>query len=302
MRKRRWKRRFGKYPTWSISASWSTTTVPTVPSKSRTDLACRPSLMTATTGTAAISRPATAKLAAGAEWSSWSSDYQYTPLLVTAMASMVAYGVYDVVLGSRIIGGTALRGGMPLYKYVANRRLPLLRTCSCASSSRSITPVIALSAATYSLACLCGRTATISYSTTRCSPNASISVFALAKFPAPPSISRKRPPLISAAACNMASEFSQLLCNSRFSAPASSATPSSAKMENPRGRFGPVPRGRIAHHVPTALTTPVKTYIPGFNDFRIRRVAPASCRLSQGASPSAPQLGNGIKCTPRLTI
>jgi glycosyltransferase involved in cell wall biosynthesis len=50
-------------------------------------------------------------------------DYQYTPLLVTAMASMVAYGVYDVVLGSRIIGGTALRGGMPFYKYVANRLL-----------------------------------------------------------------------------------------------------------------------------------------------------------------------------------
>ncbi len=50
-------------------------------------------------------------------------DYQYTPLLVTAMASMIAYGVYDVVLGSRIIGGTALRGGMPRYKYVANRLL-----------------------------------------------------------------------------------------------------------------------------------------------------------------------------------
>lgn len=50
-------------------------------------------------------------------------DYQYTPLLVTAMASMVAYGVYDVVLGSRILGGTALSGGMPLYKYIANRIL-----------------------------------------------------------------------------------------------------------------------------------------------------------------------------------
>lgn len=50
-------------------------------------------------------------------------DYQYTPLLVTAMASMVAYGIYDVVLGSRIIGGQALRGGMPLYKYVFNRLL-----------------------------------------------------------------------------------------------------------------------------------------------------------------------------------
>jgi glycosyltransferase involved in cell wall biosynthesis len=50
-------------------------------------------------------------------------DYQYTPLLVTAMASMVAYGIYDVVLASRIIGGKALRGGMPLYKYVFNRLL-----------------------------------------------------------------------------------------------------------------------------------------------------------------------------------
>ena len=50
-------------------------------------------------------------------------DYQYTPLLVTAMASLIAYGVYDVVLGSRIIGGRALLGGMPLYKYLANRLL-----------------------------------------------------------------------------------------------------------------------------------------------------------------------------------
>jgi glycosyltransferase involved in cell wall biosynthesis len=50
-------------------------------------------------------------------------DYQYTPLLVTAMASMVAYDVYDVVLGSRIIGGRALLGGMPLYKYISNRLL-----------------------------------------------------------------------------------------------------------------------------------------------------------------------------------
>ena len=52
-------------------------------------------------------------------------DYQYTPLLVTAMASMVAYDVYDVVLGSRIIGGhsNAIGGGMPLWKYVSNRVL-----------------------------------------------------------------------------------------------------------------------------------------------------------------------------------
>ncbi|OFZ80291.1 MAG: glycosyl transferase family 2 [Bdellovibrionales bacterium RIFOXYD1_FULL_53_11] len=50
-------------------------------------------------------------------------DYQYTPLLITAMASMIAYGVYDVVLGSRILGNTALKGGMPLYKYISNRFL-----------------------------------------------------------------------------------------------------------------------------------------------------------------------------------
>ena len=50
-------------------------------------------------------------------------DYQYTPLLVPAMAGMVASGVYDMVLGSRILGAGALKGGMPLYKYVANRLL-----------------------------------------------------------------------------------------------------------------------------------------------------------------------------------
>ncbi len=52
-------------------------------------------------------------------------DYQYTPLLVTAMASMVAFGVYDVVIGSRILGGTARSGGMPRYKYFSNRALTL---------------------------------------------------------------------------------------------------------------------------------------------------------------------------------
>lgn len=50
-------------------------------------------------------------------------DYQYTPALVSSIASMVASGVYDAVLASRILGGGALRGGMPRYKYVANRLL-----------------------------------------------------------------------------------------------------------------------------------------------------------------------------------
>lgn len=50
-------------------------------------------------------------------------DYQYTPRLVAAMASMVVSGHFDVVLASRILGKGALAGGMPLYKYVANRAL-----------------------------------------------------------------------------------------------------------------------------------------------------------------------------------
>lgn len=52
-------------------------------------------------------------------------DYQYSPRLVTAMASMIASGHYDIVLGSRILGKGALAGGMPLYKYIANRGLTL---------------------------------------------------------------------------------------------------------------------------------------------------------------------------------
>jgi glycosyltransferase involved in cell wall biosynthesis len=50
-------------------------------------------------------------------------DYQYEPRLATAMAGMIASGVYDMVLASRILGGGALRGGMPRYKYYANRLL-----------------------------------------------------------------------------------------------------------------------------------------------------------------------------------
>ena len=50
-------------------------------------------------------------------------DYQYTPSLVPAMAGMIASGVYDMVLGSRILGTGALKGGMPLYKFVFNRML-----------------------------------------------------------------------------------------------------------------------------------------------------------------------------------
>jgi len=54
-------------------------------------------------------------------------DYQYDPKLITAMAGMVASGIYDVVLGSRILGSNPMRGGMPLYKYIANRFLTLIQ-------------------------------------------------------------------------------------------------------------------------------------------------------------------------------
>lgn len=50
-------------------------------------------------------------------------DYQYSPKLVVSLAGMIAYGEYDVVLASRILGKGTLKGGMPLYKYVANRFL-----------------------------------------------------------------------------------------------------------------------------------------------------------------------------------
>ena len=54
-------------------------------------------------------------------------DYQYDPRLVGALASMIACGVYDVVIASRILGKTARSGGMPLYKYIANRSLTMIQ-------------------------------------------------------------------------------------------------------------------------------------------------------------------------------
>lgn len=50
-------------------------------------------------------------------------DYQYTPKLIPAIASMMAFGEYDAVIASRMLGDSALKGGMPLYKFIANRFL-----------------------------------------------------------------------------------------------------------------------------------------------------------------------------------
>ncbi len=54
-------------------------------------------------------------------------DYQYSPRLIVSLAGMIAYGEYEVVLGSRILGTGALKGGMPVYKYIANRFLTLFQ-------------------------------------------------------------------------------------------------------------------------------------------------------------------------------
>jgi glycosyltransferase involved in cell wall biosynthesis len=54
-------------------------------------------------------------------------DYQYTPKLIVAMASLIAIGQYDVVLGSRVLSEGALKGGMPLYKYISNRVLTCIQ-------------------------------------------------------------------------------------------------------------------------------------------------------------------------------
>ena len=53
------------------------------------------------------------------------TDYQYTPKLIPAMVSLIGNGLYPCVLGSRILGGYALKGGMPLWKYISNRFLTL---------------------------------------------------------------------------------------------------------------------------------------------------------------------------------
>jgi glycosyltransferase involved in cell wall biosynthesis len=54
-------------------------------------------------------------------------DYQYSPMLIHSMCYLIANGIYEVVLGSRILGKGALKGGMPLYKYIANRFLTLFQ-------------------------------------------------------------------------------------------------------------------------------------------------------------------------------
>jgi hypothetical protein len=58
-------------------------------------------------------------------------DYQYSPKLIVPMVSMITDGPYDAVLGSRILGGTARTGGMPIYKYISNRFLTAVQNALC---------------------------------------------------------------------------------------------------------------------------------------------------------------------------
>jgi glycosyltransferase involved in cell wall biosynthesis len=71
-------------------------------------------------------------------------DYQYTPMLIPAMVTMIGNGLYHCVLGSRILGGYALKGGMPLWKYVANRFLTFVENVLM-QSYPNITPATGVS-------------------------------------------------------------------------------------------------------------------------------------------------------------
>ena len=128
-------------------------------------------------------------------------DYQYTPLLVTAMASMVAYGVYDVVLGSRIIGGQALRGGMPLYKYICQPLPYCVREPVPGREAFRVSHRLSrLQPESADRPAAAGELATTSFSTTRCWPSACASASTSAKCRAQPSTSTKRRPSTSAVA------------------------------------------------------------------------------------------------------
>jgi glycosyltransferase involved in cell wall biosynthesis len=128
-------------------------------------------------------------------------DYQYTPSLVPAMAGMIASGVYDMVLGSRILGAGALKGGMPLYKYISNRFLTAFQNIFLGVKlSEYHTGFRAFSRELLETLPLLEN----SSSTTRWSPRPSCSASGSAKSPARRSTSKRLPPSTSAAASNTA--------------------------------------------------------------------------------------------------
>ncbi len=103
-------------------------------------------------------------------------DYQYTPQLIPAMAALVATGLYPCVLGSRILGGGALRGGMPWWKYVSNRFLTLMENFLIGAKLSDTTRATAHFRASFWSGCLCRRTPTILFSIIRYSRKSSPSI------------------------------------------------------------------------------------------------------------------------------
>jgi len=101
-------------------------------------------------------------------------DYQYTPQTSSRdWPSLVGSGLYPCVLASRILGGGALDGGMPWWKYIANRFLTFIENFLIGAKLSEYHTVIARSRGVCSSACQSNKTPMISYSTIRCSPKSS---------------------------------------------------------------------------------------------------------------------------------
>ena len=97
-------------------------------------------------------------------------DYQYSPLLVPAMAAMIAYGEYDMVLGSRILAQHTVARGMPVYKYVSNRFLTLVENVALGQKLSEYHTGLRAFSSTLLAAFRWSGTPTTSSSTTRSSP------------------------------------------------------------------------------------------------------------------------------------
>ena len=126
-------------------------------------------------------------------------DYQYAPRLVTAMASMIASGEYDVVLGSRILGNGARKGGMPLYKYVSNRILTLVQNLMVDRSCPSFTAATGLGIELCSRGCRCTVAPMTLCLIIKCWYRQFPAVSKSEKYPVPPDIFLRRHPSISGA-------------------------------------------------------------------------------------------------------
>ncbi|MCK7514679.1 MAG: glycosyltransferase [Desulfobacterales bacterium] len=142
-------------------------------------------------------------------------DYQYTPKLIPAMASLIGNGLYECVLGSRILGGHALRGGMPLWRYVSQPVPdPLREYSSRAASSPSITRATGPFPARFWRSFRWRGTPTISSSTIRCFSRCSGTTTRSPRSAAPRAITPTLHPSISVAASATASGASRRPCSS----------------------------------------------------------------------------------------